>query len=281
MVLADAHDRMGLLEERAHHWPFALREHQAALAIRTRIPQSTAADFALARTYVAIGDCMYVGEFQIPKSLLTPPQEWYERSLQVLARIPANANRAQLLRDIGRANQHLGSAWSHKPVDFKRALLDHDAALRALEECMRLTPDDASARRNFADQLAMKATAQNAIGDVDGVIAGMQRALPILADLGAADPKNSEAQHDLAFAHEQLALAYLRAKRYAEARHEADQVLAIRQKLVAADARNREDRRDMMRTYGILVEIEKAAGHDATAAELQAKSRAISRELGR
>jgi len=281
MVLADAHDRAGLLEERALHWPFALREHQAALAIRARIPQSTAADFALARTYVAIGDCMYVGEHQIPPSLLTTSQEWYERSLQVLARIPADANRAQLLRDIGRANQHLGSAWSHKPVDFKRALLYHDAALRALEECMRITPEDATARRNFADQLVMKATAQNAIGDVDGVIAGTQRALPILADIAAADPKNSEAQHDLAFAHEQLSLALLRAKRYAEARHEADQVLAIRQKLVDADARNREDRRDMMRTYGILVEIEKAAGHDVIAAELRAKSRAISREVGR
>jgi len=281
MVLANAHDRAGLVEERALHWPVALREHQAALAIRSRIPSSVEADSALARTLVSIGDCMYVGEHQIPASLRTPPHPWYERSLQVLARIPAGANRARLLRDVARANQHLGSVWSHEPIDLQRALRYHDAALQALEECMRLAPDDATARRNFADALVMKATAQNAIGDVDGVIAGTQRALPILAGIAAADPKNSEAQHDLAFAHEQLALGFLRAKRYAEARHEAEQVLAIRQKLIAADANNREDRRDMMRTYGVLVEIEKAAGNDAIAAEMQAKSRAINREVAR
>ena len=274
MVLADAHDRAGMLAERALHWVVALREHEAALAIRTRIPRTTASDLALARTYVAIGDCMYVGENQIPASRLTPPQEWYARSLAVLARIPAGANRVQVLREMGRANQHLGSIWSHKPVDLKRALLYHDLALHALEEVMQRSPDDATARRNFADQLVMKATAQNAIGDVDGVIAGTQRALPILAEIAAADPKNSEAQHDLAFAHEQLALGFLAAKRYAEARREADQVLAIRMKLIAADANNREDRRDMNRTYGILIEIEKAAGHDAAVAELQAKQRA-------
>ena len=198
----------------------------------------------------------------------------------MLARIPAGANRTQLLHDVARANQHLGSVWSHPPADLKRALIYHDAALLALEECTRLSPDDATARRNFADALVMKATAQNAIGDAEGVIMGTQRALPILADIAAADPKNSEAQHDLAFAHEQLALGFLRVKRYAEARHEAEQVLAIRLKLIAADANNREDRRDMTRTYGILVEIEKAAGNTAAAAELQAKSRAISRELG-
>lgn len=280
MVLADAHDRAGLVEERALHWPVALREHQAALAIRTRIPRGVDADFALARTYVAIGDCMYVGEHQIPAALRTPPPHvWYERSLQVLARIPANANRAQLLHDVARANQHLGSVWSHEPGGLPRALQYHDAALHALEECMRLAPGNATARRNFADQLVMKATAQNAVGDAGGVIAGTQRALPILADLAAADPKNSEAQHDLAFAHEQLALALLSAKRYAEARGEAEQVLAIRQKLIAADPTNREDRRDMMRTYSVLMGIESAAGNERAVAELREKSQAIGREV--
>jgi len=48
---------------------------------------------------------------------------------------------------------------------------------------MRLAPNDATARRNYADQLVMKATAQNTVGDVEGVIAGTQRALPILDEL--------------------------------------------------------------------------------------------------
>jgi tetratricopeptide (TPR) repeat protein len=280
MVLADAQDRTGLLDERALHWLAALREHQAALAIRSKLPHTIASDIAQARTLISIGDCMYVGANQIPPSIRTPPHSWYERSLQVLQNMPDGANHIERLRNIGRANQRLGSAWSHEPADLQRALRYHDAALQALEECMRLAPDDANARRNFADQLVMKATAQNAIGDAEGVIAGTQRALPIFAGLAAIDPRNSEAQHDLAFAREQLALAFLRLKQYPEARNQSEQVLAIRQKLIAADPTNREDRRDMMRTYGILVMIEQAAGHEATAAELAAKSRAIRLEVG-
>lgn len=281
MTLADAHDRIGFVEERALHWPVALREHQAALAIRTKLPQTVEGDFAEARTLVSIGDCMYVGEHQIPAAQLTPPHGWYERSLGVLARIPPNADRLRLMHDAARANQRLGSAWSHEPFDLRRALQYHDAALQALEECTRLAPNDATARRNYADQLVMKATAQNAYGDVEGVIAGTQRALPILQQLADADPKNSEAQHDLAFAHEQLALGLIRVKRFAEARTHAEQVLAIRQQLIAADPTNREDRRDMMRTYGVLIEIEKEAGNEAAVAELQAKTKAINREVAR
>src|ERR1041385_6239835 len=93
LMLADAHDRIGLVEERALHWPVALREHQAALAIRATLPHTVDADLAEARTLVSIGDCMYVGERQIPAAQRTPPHGWYERSLQVLARIPPNAAR--------------------------------------------------------------------------------------------------------------------------------------------------------------------------------------------
>ncbi|HJW92759.1 MAG TPA: serine/threonine-protein kinase [Thermoanaerobaculia bacterium] len=280
LILADAHDHIGFVEERALHWPVALREHQAALAIRSKIAHSIEGDFAQARTLVSIGDCMYVGENQIPAVQLTPAHGWYERSLQVLAHIPPSADRLRVLHDSSRANQRLGSFWTYRH-DLKRALQYHDAALTGLEECMRLAPDDATARRNYADQLVMKATAQNTYGDIDGVIEGTQRALPILDALAAADPKNSEAQHDLAFAHEQLALGLIRKERWSDARAQAEQVLAIRQKLIAADPNNREDRRDMMRTYGVLIAIEKAAGNESAVAELEAKSKTISREVAR
>jgi hypothetical protein len=84
-------------------------------------------------------------------------------------------------------------------------LLHHQAAERALEARAPLDPNDAVAKRNFADQLVMTATLQNSVQDGAGALAGTARALPILHALAEADPDNVEAQHDLAFAYTQIA----------------------------------------------------------------------------
>jgi len=146
---------------------------------------------------------------------------------------------------------------------------------------MRLAPDDAVARRNFADQLVMTATAQNAMRDAAGALTGTDRALPILTALAAADVNNREAQHDLAFAYEQKALALVILERWDEAHFAASKVRDIRQRLIAADPTNREDRRDITRTYGVLAQIETARGNTGEASELLAKQKDIQRELAR
>jgi eukaryotic-like serine/threonine-protein kinase len=271
-ILADAHDRAGFVQERALRWPPALREHQAALAIRKRLPASV----KTARTLVAIGDCMHMGRKVVPS--FTPPHGWYEQGLRVLARIPESPER---LREIARANQRLGGVYTHPPQDLPRALAHHAAATRALEECTRLAPDDAVARRNLADQLVMTATAQNAMRDAAGALTGIDRALPVLSELAAADADNKEAQHDLAFAYEQKSLALVILKRWDEAHFAASKVRDIRRRLIDADPTNREDRRDMVRTYGVLSQIETARGNTRGANKLLAEQQAIQRELGR
>jgi tetratricopeptide (TPR) repeat protein len=279
-LLADAYDRAGFVQERALRWPLAVREHRSALAIRKRLPHSVKGELATARTLVAIGDCMHMGRNVVPSP--TAPHGWYAQALQVLARIPDSAaHRTDRLREVARANQRLGGVYTHPPRDLPRALAYHAAALRALEECMRLAPDDAVARRNFADQLVMTATAQNAMRDAAGALTGIDRALPILTALAAADANNREAQHDLAFAYEQKSLALIVLERWDEANFAAAKVRDIREHLIAADATNREDRRDISRTYGVLAQIETARGNARQAAELLAAQRAIQREMAR
>ncbi|HVR40581.1 MAG TPA: serine/threonine-protein kinase [Thermoanaerobaculia bacterium] len=238
-MLAEVHDRIGFVQQRALRWRDALSHHQTALRLRQHD------DLALARTWVAIGDCLYIGRFG-------DPRESYENALRVLSR--TRASRAELLREIARAHQHLGGYFSRQPNQMQRALAHHDAALKALEECAALAPSDAVARRNFADQLVMKATAQNLMHDSAGALAGTERALVIFKELAAADPKNKEAQHDLAFAYEQISLAFLLQKRWPECKRAAEEVLAIRNHLIEADPTNREDRRELSRTYGLLRE---------------------------
>jgi eukaryotic-like serine/threonine-protein kinase len=279
-LLADVHDRAGFVQERSLRWNPALRDHRVALDIRERLPRSASGELAKARTLVAVGDCMLVGRRQIPGA--TPAYGWYERALEALGRIaPGDVPRAALLREMARAHQRLGGIYTHPPKNLPRALAHHDAARRALEECVRLAPDDATARRNFADQLVMTATALNAMHDSAAAIAAMDRALPILEALATADGKNKEAQHDLAFAYEQKAMALADLKRWEEARNSAAKVLAVRQQLIDADAGNREDRRDMTRTFALLATIERARGNPRAADELQARQRIVERETRR
>lgn len=106
------------------------------------------------------------------------------------------------LLETARANQRLGGYFTGVIEHYlPRTTEHHDAALRALEERASLDPADAVAQRNVADQLGMKATAQNMMKDGAGAHESTDRALTMLTPLAAADPKNAEAQRDLAFAH--------------------------------------------------------------------------------
>jgi tetratricopeptide (TPR) repeat protein len=250
-LLADAHDRVGLVEQRAGNFAIALREHERARAIREAFPPSAARDLALARGWVAIGDCLYVGRIRPGV-----PREAYESALQVLGRVPERGpHRAELLKEVGRANQRLGGYFTGLDRDLPRAVRHHDAALTALGELAALDPTNAVAQRNFADQIVMKATAQNMAKDAAGALEGTKRAEQLLVRLAEADPKNVEAQHDLAFVYEQMGSALMLLERWDEAEVAVDRGIAIRQKLVAADVTNREDSLGLKKLYGIQKEL--------------------------
>jgi tetratricopeptide (TPR) repeat protein len=242
-TIADLHDRMGWVEQRALHYRDALAHHEIARRIR----ESLHDQLALARTWVAVGDSRYVGN--IEPTLVRPS---YENAVRILAGVqPTAANRRDLLTETGRVHQRLGGyftgAFEHDPA---RALQHHHAAEKVLEERAALDPQDAVARRNLADQLVMTATLQNQIGDGAGALAGTTRALTVLRSLAAADPENVEAQHDLAFAYAQHARANALQEHWRDATDAIDAAAAIHTHLIQRDPTNREERRDIASFYG-------------------------------
>ncbi|MEA2238846.1 MAG: eukaryotic-like serine/threonine-protein kinase [Thermoanaerobaculia bacterium] len=260
-TIADLHDRMGWVEQRTLHYRDALAHHEIARRIR----ESLHDQLALARTWVAVGDSRYQGNLDAP--LVRPA---YENAVRILAGVPAtSANRRDLLTETGRVHQRLGGyftgAVEHDPA---RALEHHHAAEKVLEERAALDPQDAVARRNFADQLVMTATLQNQIGDGDGALAGTTRALAVLRSLAAADPENIEAQHDLAFAYAQHASANAHLQRWREATGAIDAAVAIHTNLIQRDPTNREERRDIASFYGIASKLYSEHGDAAKAKEL-------------
>lgn len=242
-LVADLYDRIGLVEQRALRWGEALIAHERARTVRASLPPSP----ELARTWTAIGDCRYIG-------LRSPTaQQAYEAALGVLARLPSSPD---ALIEKGRAHQRLGGFFSGAMVhDLPRAIRHHDAALRALEQRSALQPTDAVARRNFADQLVMKATAQNRMRDGAGALASTERALELLRELAAADPKNSEAQKDLAFAHGEQAAALKHLGRIDEARRAYTRAIEIHRHRLAIDPSSEEDRRDLKRLQTYLEKV--------------------------
>ncbi|HYR29009.1 MAG TPA: protein kinase, partial [Thermoanaerobaculia bacterium] len=190
-LLADAHDRLGLVEQRASRFDVAIAQHEAARAIRESLPGDPRRDLALARTWTAIGDCRYIGMRVLPKALVRgTPRQAYEAALATLDRLPKTGPvHRDALIEIGRANQRLGGYFSGlRERDLPRAIRHHDAALQALGERAALDPSDAVAQRNFADQIVMKATAQNLAADGAGALESCYRALPMLEALAKADP---------------------------------------------------------------------------------------------
>ena len=261
-LVADAHDRVGFVEQRALRWTQAIAMHEGARAIREKLPHSTERDLALAQTWTAIGDCRYIGASVIPKPMiLGTAEQAYQTALAILRDIrpaPPELRRA-VLQEVGRANQRLGGFYSGGMVsDLPRSLRHHDAALRALGERAALEPADAVARRNYADQFGMKATAQNRSGDWEGALESTAQALAMFKPLAAADPDNVEAQHDLAFAYAERGIAFMSLKRYEEAEAAFKEAIAIRERLIVADPENQEDRRDLRRIRLMLFDVEKA-----------------------
>jgi eukaryotic-like serine/threonine-protein kinase len=282
-LLADLHDRVGVVELRSLHMSAALEQHRTALAIRQSLPgRDLPAQLALARTWVGIADALYIGPSDLrPEERFMPAERAYENALRILVPLEApGAERRSLLNEIGRVNQRLGSFFSNpSQLDLRRALDHHDAALRALEERARLDPSDGVARRNFADQMVMKATAQNAIGDGAGAWEGTSQALRILDALAREDPENVEAQHDLAFAYEQRAVALATLRQWGAAETSFAEALAIRQRLVAADPANREDRRGIAAIRSSMGAMYRKKGDEESATRYFAESARLLEEL--
>jgi eukaryotic-like serine/threonine-protein kinase len=279
LLEADAHDRIGFVEQRLLAWRDAMEHHQSALALRRMHGGGVRERLAMARTWVAVGDCRYIGRRWIATRWRgTPPHDDYENALRVLAAIPENgAHRGELLEQRARAHQRLGGYYTR--LDVSRALAHHDAALLALEQKSAMEPLSGVARRHAADQLVMRATAQVVLNDLAGAVAGTRRAATILRELAAADPTNSEAQHDLAFAYETEGSAHFRAGSWNEAEQAYRSALDIRQRLAELDPANHEDQRGLSALYGSLSVLRGKAGDHDAAARYEARAKELRAKL--
>ncbi len=258
-LLADAHDRLGFIEQRELRWPAALERHEAAREIREALPSDPARDIALARSWTAIGDCLYIGDKSIPRDKIHgTPRQAYEAALAFVARVPRGVHESDALKEKARAHQRLGGYHSgFRDHDMNLALRHHDAALQALAMRVRLDPADAVARRHWADQFIMKATAHNMMSDGAGALAATTQGLEVLTALAAADPKNVEAQKDLAFGYGEQARALQLLDRLDEAERTYLRAAAIYRRLLEDDPSNAEDRRDLKRLTNMLAELPK------------------------
>jgi non-specific serine/threonine protein kinase/serine/threonine-protein kinase len=278
-LLADLHDRAGLVHQRALHFQQSLDHHQQARAILEAMPdRGIAGDLALARSWVAIGDSIYLSGALTPaRTDGIAPRGAYESALKILAKVPAQGpHRRDLLKEIARANQRLGGWYTRGALRSpERSLEHHNASLAALQERAALDPRDSVARRDVADQLVMTATLYNSTGDSQHALDATSHALVTLRELATADPTNTEAQHDLAFAFEQQASACMGLERWTEAQQSFDAALAIRQRLVEADRGNREDQRGIAGLYGMMAAFYHRRGDEDRANAWSAKANAI------
>jgi tetratricopeptide (TPR) repeat protein len=275
-MLADVHDRAGLIEQRAIRYRAALQHHEAARALRERMPPTLANELALVRTWVGIADCVYLSSGLVPvvRDRASTPVALYETALHRLDRLqPDPAHRRDWLAEVARVHQRLGGYYTNgKWRDPARGLAHHEIARRALEERMRLDPEDSVARRGYADHLVMIATLQNSMGDAAAAYAGTVQAQAVFSELAVVDPTNVEAQHDLAFLYEQQGSALLAMQRLDEAERALQAGLAIRQRLVAADPKNREDLRGIGGLCGRLSELYTARGDRARSEDYLARA---------
>jgi tetratricopeptide (TPR) repeat protein len=265
-LLADTHDRIGIVEQRALHWVPAMGEHQAALALRHRIGSTPRWALDLAQTWLAIGDCTYIGhEVMPPRWRSISPVMAYESSLHALDGVPAGGSlRGERLDALASAHARLGGFFSNSryadPADpRRRCLRHHQAALDAFRERLALDRSSATSRRNLADQQVMMATAQLFVRDNAGALASTNRALEELRPLAAADHDSAEARHDIAFALlvKGRALMELHELDAAEQAFRDDVGILLG---LASDASNLEARRDMSSAYENLAYIRALRG---------------------
>ncbi|HEX7153930.1 MAG TPA: serine/threonine-protein kinase [Thermoanaerobaculia bacterium] len=279
LLVADAYDRLGFVRQRTLDWVAAMREHQTALALRRALEKPTPREqVALARTWISIGDCRYIGDEKIPQQWRQwSGQEAYEHGLRVLEALPRQGDhRVGMLENLARGHQRLGGMFSNRgliPTVGDRSVRHHDAALRALAETVQLDPSSATARRNYADQFVMKATAQVALQDGEGALAGARRGLEELERLRAGDPKNVELLHDTAFALQTMGEAYVVLQRWNEAEDAYGRALAIFESLSSNDATNRESIRGEARTHSLIATMYRTRGNAAKAAEAAERSK--------
>ncbi len=192
LLLATALQRQGQVETRLQNWPSALRHLRAATAL---LRDAATDDERLQRVsaVTALGDTL-------TRSGSPGGLDLQHQALALAAALPSAVRaRTEAIRLVAIIEQRIG-LYLTSHGDVRQALAHHHASLAAFEDQLRRRPGSPGARRDYADQLVMKAETQARAGDRAGALADCDRGIALFNQLLAADPSNIEARRDLGYA---------------------------------------------------------------------------------
>ena len=214
-VLANASANLAGVQSRMSDLDSAKRNNSRALEIAERLVKedpSHANEWRamIVACEVGLGDAIEAGNHRKEDPVLfRNALEHYRRAVAVAEELSiASPNSVPELRRLARTFARVAAVLAElgkqmdNPQIFEECFALHNRTLELHEAALRLEPENATIRRNIADQLVMTAYAHAlARRDLDEAIGKCARALEIETPLAAADPSNAEAQQDLSFAH--------------------------------------------------------------------------------
>jgi eukaryotic-like serine/threonine-protein kinase len=207
-----------------------------ALDYFAAVPEAELSSEELFRRATALSQ---IGDVRIEQgkleAALPPIEESLALSKQLVARDPQNA---QWQLGLGASHYYIGAVLMNRGEP--RGALEHWEAYHSIARA--LVAQDPSNTR-YRSELFMAGSnlgaAYQAQGELESARARFDDALKAAASLAATDSK-SEAQTNLAYAHNQLGLVLGQLGQLNESREQLRQEVALREKLLAADPKNAE-----------------------------------------
>jgi len=255
--LANAHERIGLVQLRKFQFDQATGSQRQALAMREQLSTQNPADAGirgeLAESRMNFGDALQATCFTgrgVTECLLSALESQRQALAMFQELSRAHPDDVQLRRDIASVDMKIAFrlrdlAVNQHDVRLQRQSLEsHHRAMQIREEIVAADPTNVRDRRNAADQRMLLADAQMTAGDLTSALAGYRRSTATFQSLVEIDPVNAEARRDLSFAHQKMGLALAKSGANAAALDSYRAAMACAKQLLADDP-NGEDRQTL------------------------------------
>lgn len=276
--------RYGRILTRQGEWNAAIQNLNEAIRIHTELAQADALNSAysqeLADAYIALGDALsrqpasnapenapkvfaaFDAARQIGEQLVTQPT-FSTRDLRVFAV----------------ANQRLGNICypAHLPLGktIADALRYYDQSIEYFSQIYESKPNNVKARRDYADALLMRTYPLAASGQETRATDDSVKAIKIIEEISAADPKNQELQFDRAMAYYQSALIKTKLKNWREAEKEMTEAAKDLTELLEDNPTNYEFADNLKNAYSRLSSIAESSNNVVQSEFYKAKAAEI------
>ena len=234
-----------------------------ALDYFAAVPEAELSSEELFRRATALSQ---IGDVRIEQGKLEaamePIQESLALSKQLVARDPQNA---QWQLGLGASHYYIGAVLMNRGEP--RGALEHWEAYHSIASALA-AKDPVNTR--YRSELFMAGSnlgaAYQAQGELESARARFDDALKAAASLAATDSK-SEAQTNLAYAHNQLGLVLGQLGKLDASREQLRQEVVLRERLLAADPKNAENKLRLGTSRYFLGQVLEAMGETAAAVE--------------